>query len=1061
VPEAVPGITVRIAFFNDVTLLGGGELWVLGACRRLAAMGHQVTVVCPWRSELYRRCLAYGIDVFSYLRMSGIPIYEPLFHALRRREIDVLYCTVIGAFCEASVLGTLVDRLNRERRDHPVTMLLKAGLPPMRGLTPEHYGVASGPAIPRLHVVSERTRQDFLRWAPQLKPDYLEVVWEGVDLSRFELPQSSRAAARAQWGLANGEVAVTSVSRLSAMKGLDNLLLAAPDVLERHANTRFLVAGDGDQRQRLIELRDHLGLGDRVHFLGHVEDVPSLLAASDILCHPSLADGLPNAIVEAMASGAAVVASSVGGIPDAVRHEDTGLLVPPHDITAITGSLNRLLDSPDLRAQLASNGRHAARGRFDLQRNLDLLVARLEEERQGVARAYARKPAARARSRQTAIGVLFLMNALRIGGEETELQILSRYLDRTRFRLHVISLFPFDEPTIVGRLRAEGIVIDTRCHALADGDKVAHVRAQIRSRKIRVVVACQDTRLAYRVFAGLNPAECSLVEHGGVVEEVFAIPKDHTVRYIGVSKTIRDAAAKTMRDAAAAVYLPSMVDTDDYARLDRARLRAAYGFASDACIITFVGRLEPRKRTEDLLEAARRLLPRYPQVRVLVVGGPDAFQPDYAEKLLQSYAMAPDPRITFAGTRGDVPEILTASDILVLPAVGEGMSHVINEAGAAGLAVVSVNDGAVGEQLEHGAAGRVVPPARPDLLTRQLMDLIEDPDARRALGLRLRARVEKHFSARKLVPKWQKLLSGAAAGGLEPHEVLIASWDQPLDFPSEIQIQTITSCNAACIMCPYPKVSTEFPRQRMDERLYNRILDECSWEPGLRRIEPFLMNEAFTDNRIIDWIARAKERAPHAMVTVTTNGSPLLPKITDRLVRTGLDAIWFSFNGATPETYEKIMGISYARVKANIDYLLDVRPPSLRVFVNMIETKLMAPEIIENIRYWESRGVQAGTSPLVNRAGNVENYEELRYTPQGVQPVRTCELPFYKMYILASGDVVLCCMDWRRQVVLGNAGRQSLRNIWNGESYRRIRRLHIEGRDGEISLCRRCSYTLS
>jgi radical SAM protein with 4Fe4S-binding SPASM domain len=65
------------------------------------------------------------------------------------------------------------------------------------------------------------------------------------------------------------------------------------------------------------------------------------------------------------------------------------------------------------------------------------------------------------------------------------------------------------------------------------------------------------------------------------------------------------------------------------------------------------------------------------------------------------------------------------------------------------------------------------------------------------------------------------------------------------------------------------------------------------------------------------------------------------------------------------------------------------------------------------------------------------------------------------MYILASGDVVLCCMDWRRQVVLGNAGRQSLRNIWNGESYRRIRRLHIEGRDGEISLCRRCSYTLS
>ena len=1051
---------MRIAFLNDVTSIGGGELWVLSACRRLAAMGHEVTVVCPWRSELYRRCLAEGIDVFSYLRMSGIPIYEPLFHALRRREIDVLYCTVIGTFCEATVLGTLVDRLNRERRARPVPLLLKAGLPPMRGLTPEHYGAGAGAVIPRLHVVCEQTRQDFLRWTPRLQRDFVKVSPEGVDLSRFEVHEGSRATARAKWGLPHGDAVVTTVARLGAMKGLDNLLLAAPRVLERHAHARFLVAGDGDQRQRLIDLRDHLGLSDRVHFLGHVEDVPSLLAASDVLCHPSLAEGLPNAIVEAMASGVPVVASSVGGVPDAVSHEDTGLLVPPHDIKAIAGSVNKLLAAPDLGARLAANGRRVAREQFDLQRNLERLVAQLEQECQGLARAYARTRARRARPRQTPTDVLFLMNAIRIGGEETELQILSRHLDRGRFRLHIVSLYPFDDPTAVAALRAESVAIDSRCHAMGDDDKVAHVRAFIRSRKVRVVVACQDTRLAYRVFKGLSPGECSLVEHGGVVEEASAIPKDRTARYIGVSKAIRAAAAPMMPDPAAAVYLPSMVDTAVYTRLDRARLRTAYGFTPDACIVTFVGRLDPRKRTEDLLEAARLLLPRYPQVRVLVVGGADAFQPDYAQALLERYGTS-DPRITFAGPRGDVPEILAASDILVLPAIGEGMSHVINEAGAAGLAVIATTDGAAREQLEDGAAGRLVPPARPDILAQGLIELIESLETRQALGERLRARVEKHFSARKLVPRWEKLLSEAAADGLEPHDVLIASWDQPLDFPSEIQIQTITSCNAACVMCPYPQVSTEFPHERMDERLYNRILDECSREPGLRRIEPFLMNEAFTDNRIIDWIARAKQTVPHAMVTVTTNGSPLLPKVTDRLMRSGLDAIWFSFNGATPETYEKIMGISYARVKANIDYLLDVRPPSLRVFVNMIETKLMAPEIVENIRYWESRGVQAGASPLVNRAGNVENYDELRYTDQGAQPVRTCELVFYKMYILASGDVVLCCMDWRRQVVLGNVGRQSLREIWNGDAYRRVRRLHIEGRDGEISLCKECSYTLS
>ena len=167
---------MRIAFFNDAGVIGGGEQWVLSACRVLAAMGHDPMVICPWRSELYQRCLYGGVDVFAYLKMSGIPMYEPLFHALRRRNIDVLYCTVIGAFCEATVLGTLVDRLNRERRESPGVLVLKAGLPPMRGLTPEHYGAGGVPALSRLHVVSERTRQEFLRWAPQLKPDFVQVL---------------------------------------------------------------------------------------------------------------------------------------------------------------------------------------------------------------------------------------------------------------------------------------------------------------------------------------------------------------------------------------------------------------------------------------------------------------------------------------------------------------------------------------------------------------------------------------------------------------------------------------------------------------------------------------------------------------------------------------------------------------------------------------------------------------------------------------------------------------------------------------------------------------------
>ena len=152
------------------------------------------------------------------------------------------------------------------------------------------------------------------------------------------------------------------------------------------------------------------------------------------------------------------------------------------------------------------------------------------------------------------------------------------------------------------------------------------------------------------------------------------------------------------------------------------------------------------------------------------------------------------------------------------------------------------------------------------------------------------------------------------------------------------------------------------------------------------------------------------------------------------------------------------MGVPYDRVVANIDYLLSIRPEHLRVFTNMIETTLMAPEIEANIRRWHARGVGSGSSVLVHRGGNVENFDELNYRPKHRTPIRICDLLYHKMYILYNGDVVLCCMDWRRQVIMGNVHEQSLKEIWRGERYQHFRRFHEEGRSEELDLCRTCSY---
>ncbi len=1060
---------MKICFYNDIYILGGGELWVLNACQHLRESGHEVAVVCPWRSPLHDQCQAAGIEVFCFFRMEGLPNYEPVYHFLEKNNFDILYCTIIGGICEAMVLETMVDRINCHRPDSRMALVLKTGLPPMANLTPQYYGIGSGTAIPRLHVVSERNRQSFIQWLHhhniRFDENFIETIREGVDLNRFNDFSNRQSVNRSNLGISANQQLVSCIARLHTMKGQENLLRAIPGVIDKHPDTVFLFAGDGEDRARLESIRDQLGLSDQVRFLGHIEDVPALLSITDILCHPSLADGLPNSIVEAMAAGVPVLASDTDGIPELIQHEKSGLLINPYNVATITRLLNRLLASPDLRGAYAKQGKYVIQNNFDIRKNLQHLITRLKDDLETVRNgkgitsinAYTQQSPA-------PIPVMFLMNSVRTGGEESEVKILARYLNRSRFPLSVLSLYDVGEAApAIEELLASGITIDTACHGLpGTEEKVQYVVNKIRKEQIRIVVACQDTRTAFHVFNHILPDECRLIEHGGIIEETSAIPKHLTRFYIGVSRDIRDAAAALMPDRSRAAYIPSMIDTREFEGLDRRSLRKAYGFSDDDTVVIFVGRIDPKKRIELLLQAAATLIPAYRQLHFLIVGGADAYSPEYLKQLLNaSQLLINTGRLAFTGTRGDVPALMTAANILILPGTGEGMSHVISEAGAAGLAVVASDDGSAREQLDDGKGGYIFSQEQPNALLNTLVTVLENPADRIAKGLHLRKKVAAEYSADVLIPQWEKLLHEAGSETGNAHELYIHSLDRGIDFPTEIQIQTITSCNASCVMCPYPEVSKEFPLGRMSEEVYDRIIDECAQESGLRRIEPFLMNEAFTDKRIIELISKTKQKVPHAMVTVTTNGSPLTPSVSDRLVKTGLDAIWFSFNGANPETYEKIMGIPYDKVKRNLDYLLNIKPPDLHVFVNMIETELMAPEIEQNIRYWQSRGVQAGSSPLVNRAGNVTNFNDLNYKPISNHPVRTCELPFYKMYIIHNGDVVLCCMDWRRTQVVGNVMQQSIRDIWNGQEYRRIRQLHIEGRDAELELCSRCSYTLS
>jgi glycosyltransferase involved in cell wall biosynthesis len=196
------------------------------------------------------------------------------------------------------------------------------------------------------------------------------VIRNGVDVSRFDAPPDSNQIHH-QLGLAPGERMVTVVSRITPLKGLEQFIDAASLLAPWFPRARFVIAGDAsaDGREYLVALKQRAEhLGRRVLFIGHRFDVPAVLGSAAVSVMPSLNEALSNALLESMAAGAPIVATWVGGTPEAIADGETGLLVPANDPKALSEAIARLLKDPDLAAALGRAARRTAESSFSLSR---------------------------------------------------------------------------------------------------------------------------------------------------------------------------------------------------------------------------------------------------------------------------------------------------------------------------------------------------------------------------------------------------------------------------------------------------------------------------------------------------------------------------------------------------------------------------------------------------------------------------------------------------------------------------------------------------------------------
>jgi glycosyltransferase involved in cell wall biosynthesis len=221
----------------------------------------------------------------------------------------------------------------------------------------------------------------------------VKVVYLGAPVEEFGrvYPPDEMAAARERLGASDGDVVVGTVTRLHESKGNAYLVEAARLVLDVRPQARFVLIGEGPLRAELEARAAALGLGDRFRFLGFVKDVPAALAAFDLAVFPSLWEGTPLTVFEAMAAGRPIVATDADGLAEVLRDGQNAALVPRRDAPALARQIVRLIDDPSERARLAAASRQLA-SQYDIgafvrkmERLYDVLVRESRVRRRDVA----------------------------------------------------------------------------------------------------------------------------------------------------------------------------------------------------------------------------------------------------------------------------------------------------------------------------------------------------------------------------------------------------------------------------------------------------------------------------------------------------------------------------------------------------------------------------------------------------------------------------------------------------------------------------------------------------
>jgi glycosyltransferase involved in cell wall biosynthesis len=359
---------MNILFLNSLSKSkwGGGEKWMIFAGAGLANRGHKVTIACINNSVIEKKAVEKGLSTWHFSISAEIAFWKAgvLKSFLKSQKVDVLICcqnkdVKIGARA-ARQLGIkaiyarqgIQNLKNKKKYIRPFTQYID--------------GIIT-------NTLSIKNIYDNFGWFPD---HFIHVIYNGVELpsevddidlhSSYQIPDKCKV--------------IFSAGRLDYQKGFDLLIEVAALAKEQNLNWQLLIAGEGKLKSELNAMASQKGVSEFIKFIGFSNNIPALLKACDVFVLPSRYEGMPNALLEAMAMGKASVATNVNGASELVEDGTSGFLVDSENTGQIFAKLKELLSNETLRLSMGNEALLRVKNNFTFDKMTDDLEQLLKKQ---------------------------------------------------------------------------------------------------------------------------------------------------------------------------------------------------------------------------------------------------------------------------------------------------------------------------------------------------------------------------------------------------------------------------------------------------------------------------------------------------------------------------------------------------------------------------------------------------------------------------------------------------------------------------------------------------------